>query len=280
MPDARDGTLDDPEIFTVRLPSGSVTRYLPNGLGSAAFFLIAFAIPVAGCNHATSKDDGGSATASPHVSELSPSLVGKRITVWGKLFMFKCGQGIGLEDGEAICLVGMPAKSAFGDPYAGMNDKPPLEVTGTLRFFHDSTPPDERRPLERQHDHYYFEYSTTQVRIMTEYMNNDTVSAAGSQLSQALVGKRITIRGKLLPIGFKCGPSIELDDGEAICLEDMRPKPISNPYPGMFDKRVEATGILRFFHNTTPIDENIASQREQDHYYFETETTRVRLIPH
>jgi len=56
---------------------------------------------------------------------------------------------------------------------------------------------------------------------------NTTASSAGSQLSQALVGKRITIRGKLL--GFKCGPSIELDDGEAVCLEDMHPKPMYEP---------------------------------------------------
>ena len=89
---------------------------------------------------------------------------------------------------------------------------------------------------------------------MTETMNNNTVSAAGSQLSQALVGKRITIRGKLLPVGFQCGPSIEPDDEEAICLEDIRPKP---PYLGMFEKRVEAIGTLRFFHDPTPMDENV-----------------------
>lgn len=245
-----------------------MTAYLSNGFSSTAFLLIAIAVLVGGCNHPRSKDDGGNATASPVVSELSPSLAGKRITVWGKLFMFKCGQGIGLDSGQAICLVGMPAKSAFGDPYAGMNDKPPLEVTGTLRFFHDST----------QHDHYYFEYSTTQVRIMTEYMNNNTVSAAGSQLSQALVGKRITVRGKLL--SFKCGGGIQLDDEEIVCLEQMHPKSIFNdPYVEMYDKRVEATGTLRFSHDSTPIDETTASQRAEDHYYFETETTRVRLIP-
>ena len=251
--------------------------YLSNGLGSAAFLLTTIAVLAGGCNHPGSKNSGNNTTAPVAVSQLSPSLAGKRITVRGKLFMFKCGQGIQLDDGDVVCLVDMPSKSAFGDPYAGMNDKPPLEVTGTLRFFHDSTPPDERRPLDRQHDHYYFEYSTTHVRLMTEFMNSNTVSAAGSQLSQALVGKRITIRGKLLL--FKCGPSIELDDGEAICLEDMHPKPISHPYPGMFEKRVEATGTLRFFHDPTPLDENVPTQRVQDHYYFETETTQVRLVP-
>ena len=180
--------------------------YFSNRLGSAAFLLATIAVLAGGCNRPGSKDSGSNATAPVAVSQLSPSLAGKRITVRGKLFMFKCGQGIQLDNGDVVCLVNMPPKSAFGDPYAGMNDKPPLEVTGTLRFFHDSTPPDAGRPLERQHDHYYFEYSTTQVRLMTEYMNNSTISAGASQLSQALVGKRITIRGKLLL--FKCGPSI------------------------------------------------------------------------
>jgi len=78
---------------------------------------------------------------------------------------------------------------------------------------------------------------------------------------------------------FKCGPSIELDDGESVCLENMHAKSMYEPYPGMFEKRVEVTGTFRFFHDSTPMDENILSQREQDHYYFETESTHVRLIP-
>jgi hypothetical protein len=254
-----------------------LVSHLSNGLASAAFFLIAIAILAGGCNHPGSKNSGSNTTAPVAVSQLSAAHAGKRITVRGKLFMFKCGQGIQLDDGDVVCLVDMPPKSAFGDPYAGMTDKPPLEVTGILRFFHDSTPPDASRPLERQHDHYYFEYSTTQVRLFTGYVDNTTASSAGSQLSQALVGKRITLRGKLL--GFKCGPSIELDDGEMVCLEDMHPKSTYEPYPGMFDKRVEATGTLRFFHDSTPMDENIPTQRMQDHYYFETESTQVRLIP-
>lgn len=179
--------------------------------------------------------------------------------------MFKCGQGIGLESGQAICLVGMPPKPGFDDPFAGVDDKP-IEVTGTLRFFHD------------QHDHYYFEKETTQVRVMTEYIANTKVSSAGSQLSQALVGKRITIRGRLL--AFKCGGGIQLDDEEAVCLEQMHPKPIfKDPYSEMYDKRVEATGTLRFYHNPTPMDETTGSQRVEDYYYFEYEITQVRLIP-
>jgi len=181
--------------------------------------------------------------------------------------MFKCGQGIGLESGQAICLVGMPPKPGLDDPFAGVDDKP-IEVTGTLRFFHDSI-----------HDHYYFERETAQVRIMTEYIADTRVSSAGSQLSQALVGKRITIRGKLFLLGFQCGPSIELDDGEMVCLEQRVSKSVGDPYPGMYEKRVEATGTLRFFHDPTPMDETTGSQRVEDYYYFEYEITQVRLVP-
>ena len=235
-------------------------------LGWTVLIVVANAMLVGGCRHPGAKDEGGDATVSPRVTELSPSLAGKRITVWGKFFMFKCGLGIGLDSGQAICLIGAPSKSGVDDPYAGMSDKP-VEGTGTLIYRRDS-----------EHDRYYFEKENTRVRILTEFIDNTTVSPAGSQLSQTLVGKRITIRGKLV-FGFKCGSSIVLDDQEWVCLEVTHPKSMYEPYPGMFDKRVEATGTLRFFHDSTPIDETLASQRVPDHFYFETETTRVRLIP-
>jgi hypothetical protein len=260
----------------MKLWSRSVTGYPSNRLASAAFFLIAIAILAGGCNHPASKSDAGNTTAAPVISQLSHALVGKRIAIRGKIFLFKCGQGVQNDDGEVVCLFDTTAKSVYEDPYAEMHDKL-VEVTGTLRFYHDSAPQDGTRPTQRDHDHYYFENETTQTRIMTEYAHNATVSSAGSQLSQTLVGKRITIRGKLL--SYKCGPSIEFDDGESVCLENMHPKSMYEPYPGMFEKRVEATGTLRFFHDSTPMDEIRPFQRAPDHYYFETESTRVRLIP-
>jgi hypothetical protein len=64
-----------------------------------------------------------------------------------------------------------------------------------------------------------------------------TASAAVSRLSQALVGERIIIRGKLLLL--KCGQAIELEDGEVVCLEFIHPKSVSDdPYDGMYEKRV------------------------------------------
>jgi hypothetical protein len=108
---------------------------------------------------------------------------------------------------------------------------------------------------------------------------NTTASTAVSRLSQTLVGERITIRGKLLTL--KCGQGIRLDDDEMVCLSQMHPKPIfEDPFPEMYDKLVEATGTLRFYHNPTQVkNEPMASQREEDHYYFEYETTHVRLLP-
>jgi len=250
--------------------------HLSNRLGSAAFLLIIVANLAGGCHHPRSKDDGDT-TAISAGAQLSQTLVGKRITIRGGLFRFKCGPGIQFDDGDVVCLVDIPPKSVLDDSYAEMYEKL-VEATGTLRFYHDSTPPNETRPTQRQRDHYYFEKETNQVRVIVNYTNDAAASTSRSQLS-ALVGKRITIRGKLLGFGFKCGPGILLDDEEIVCLEDKRPKPISNPYPGMFEKRVEATGTLRFFHDPAVMDENIPTPRVPDHYYFETETTQVRLTP-
>ena len=104
-----------------------------------------------------------------------------------------------------------------------------------------------------------------------------TAISAGSQLSQTLVGKRITIRGKL--VGLKRGFGIQLDDEEIVCLEQRVSKSVEDPYPGMYEKQVEASGTLRFFHDPTVMDENTPTPRVPDHYYFETETTQVKRVP-
>ena len=252
----------------MKLRSRSEIRCLSNGLGLAAFSLIAIAILAGGCHRPRSKNNGDT-TAISAGSQLSQTLVGKRITIRGGLFRFKCGPGIQFDDGHVVCLGDIPPKSGSDDPYTEMYEKL-VEATGTLMFHHDST--------QGEHDHYYLEKETTQVRIIANYTNDAAASVARSRLS-ALVGKRITIRGKLQHFGFPACLAIQLDDEEIVCLEDKRPKPISDPYPGMIEKRVEATGTLRFFHDPTVMDENIPTQRLLDHYYFEIGTTQVRLIP-
>ena len=248
---------------------------LSNRLGWASFLLTAVAVLAGGCHRPPSKNDSDTPSISAG-SQLSRALVGKRITIRGGLFRFKCGPGIQFDDGHVVCLGNIPPKTVLDDPYAEMYEKL-VEATGTLSFYHDSTPPDARSPKERQHDHYYLEKNTTQVRVIANYTNEAAASMARSQLS-ALVGKRFTARGKLHNFVFPVCLAIQLDDGEIVCLEDPRPRPISDPYPGMLEKRVEATGTLRFFHDSTVMDENNPPARAPDHYYFETETTKVRLI--
>ncbi len=252
-----------------------MTRHLSNRFGSTALFSIAIAILAEGCHRPPSKNDGDT-TVIAAGSQLSQTLVGKRITIRGGLFRFKCGPGIQFDDGAVVCLVDIPPKPGLDDPYAQMYEKL-VEATGTLGFYHASTPLDETRSTQGQHDHYYFEKKTTELRIIANYTNDVAASMARSRLS-ALVGKRITIRGKLQDFVFPVCVAIQLDDGEIVCLEDPRPRPISDPYPGMLEKRVEATGTLRFFHDPTVMDENAPSARIPDHFYFESETTQVRRI--
>jgi hypothetical protein len=72
--------------------------YLSNGLDWAAFILIVVAILAGGCHHPRSKNDGDT-TAISAGSQLSQTRVGKRVTIRGGLFRFKCGPGIQFDDG-------------------------------------------------------------------------------------------------------------------------------------------------------------------------------------
>ena len=104
-------------------------------------------------------------------------------------------------------------------------------------------------------------------------------SSEVSKLSRALVGKQITVRGKLL-VG-KPSACVVLDNQQEVCVLEMRPKGVSeDPFDGMYDKLVEATGILRFHHDTAPVTKDLNVQRVPDQYYFEQETTRLQLVTH
>ena len=102
-----------------------------------------------------------------------------------------------------------------------------------------------------------------------------------SKLSQALVGKQITVRGSLV-VG-KPGACVVLENQQEVCLIEMHPKGASdNPFSGMYDKLVEATGTLKFYRGTAPAGQGrkLAIQQAPDQYYFEQETTELRLITH
>jgi hypothetical protein len=253
-----------------------VTGEFSKGIVSVTLLVIAVTILSGGCSHPRSKDVGETAAISAG-SQLSQTLVGKRITIRGGLFRFKCGPGIQFDDGTVVCLVDVPPKPGSEDAYAEMYEKL-AEATGILKFYHASSPLDETGSTQGQKDHYYFEKETTQVRVIANYTNDGEAFVARSKLS-ALVGKRITIRGRLQFFGLPVCLAIQLDDDDIVCLEDKHPKSSSDPYPGMYDKRVEATGILKFFHDSTPMDENLPSQRMPDHYYFERQNIQVRLVP-
>ena len=241
-------------------------------VGASALFLVAVAILASACKNPPSKIDSGETAAPPLVSQLSQALLGKRVTVRGEILTFKCGPGISTEAGEAVCLFEVPPAPGSDNPYAEMLENI-VDATGTLRFYSDPALANRPELAPYQRGHYYFEAGSIQLKHLN-YVPPVAASLAGPQLSKSLVGKRITIRGKLF--FFKCGPGIAIDDVEFVCIENMHR---TNRYDGMFGKRVDATGTLRFFHESTPFDENVIPQRVQDHYYFQEETTRLRLVP-
>ena len=104
------------------------------------------------------------------------------------------------------------------------------------------------------------------------------VSDEVSQVSQALVGKQITIRGKFSLLG-KVGPFIVPANGETVYLENTKGSfTWGKPYSEMEGKVVTATGVLRFYHPSPAKPPGRAVQRVSDHFYFEAENTQLRLI--
>ena len=72
-----------------------------------------------------------------------------------------------------------------------------------------------------------------------------TASNEVSEVSSALVGKPITIRGKFSLMG-DVGPFISLDHQQEVYLVSSRSFTWAKPYSEMDGKLVTATGILRF----------------------------------
>jgi hypothetical protein len=100
-----------------------------------------------------------------------------------------------------------------------------------------------------------------------------------SQLSQALVGKQISIHGKFSLWG-KFGAYVLLDDQQGVYLVPRGSFTWGKPYSEMDGKLVAATGTLRFYHSpdAKPTDDTRA--RAPDYFYFEAETAQLRLISH
>jgi hypothetical protein len=98
------------------------------------------------------------------------------------------------------------------------------------------------------------------------------------EVSQTLVGRQITIRGKFASL-VKGDPYVVLNNQQEVYIGP-RETALEDTYSRMDGKLVEATGTLRFYHSTAPVRETRAIQREPDHFYFEAGTTQLRLIGH
>ena len=103
------------------------------------------------------------------------------------------------------------------------------------------------------------------------------VSDEVSQVSQALVGKQITIHGKF-SLSCKVGACIGLDNRQVVHLIPTGSFTWGKPYSEMDGKLVAATGILKFYHEPPAEPAGRAVQRVPDFLYFEVERVQLRLI--
>jgi hypothetical protein len=108
----------------------------------------------------------------------------------------------------------------------------------------------------------------------------EDAGAAVNEISHALIGKQITIRGKFSLRG-KFDPYVLLDNGQVVYIESRGSFTWGEPYSAMEGKLVTATGILRFYHDPdAPTSRPSIVARAPDHYYLESETPQLRLISH
>ncbi|HKV95448.1 MAG TPA: hypothetical protein VJW20_23075 [Candidatus Angelobacter sp.] len=135
------------------------------GLRAAAFWSIAIAALIGGCNRERSSP-ATPRVAANEVSELTPALIGKQITIHGQLSL-RCKEPvcIGLDNHQVVYLVHGESFN-WGKPAAEMDGKR-VAVTGILRFYHDTNATGKDETVQRPPDHYYFEAETTQVRLVS-----------------------------------------------------------------------------------------------------------------
>ena len=102
---------------------------------------------------------------------------------------------------------------------------------------------------------------------------------ASDEVSQASIGKQITIHGKFLMGKF--GWRIELDNQQEVYFGPQ--ELYRRSYHEMDGKLVTATGTLRFYERpkNAPLTdkEGRPIDRGSDYFYFEEKTTQLRLLP-
>lgn len=97
-----------------------------------------------------------------------------------------------------------------------------------------------------------------------------------SQVAHALVGKRITVHGKLSLRGKIAPAYVVLDNHQTVYLRASWGWGAT--YSEWEGKRVAATGTLRFYHATPAEPTDRPAARLPDHFYFEAKNTEVRLV--
>ena len=156
---------------------------LSKGLCTAIVLSITIVALAEGCSHPRWTPEG----ATPAYKSTTPALkdktgvsteiwsamIGKQITIRGKLLLGKIGWYIHLENQQDVYLV--PGGSPAWASYAEMHGKL-VTATGILRFFQCPKNPltdeegrvinKEGRVIDRCSDYFYFEAETAQVRLI------------------------------------------------------------------------------------------------------------------
>jgi hypothetical protein len=103
--------------------------------------------------------------------------------------------------------------------------------------------------------------------------------AFSNEVSQALVGKRITIHGRF-SLRCKLAACILLDNHQVVYVVHAKSESITQgePHSEMEDKRVAATGILRFYHDPDATSRKSIVAQLPDHFYFDADATQVQLV--
>ena len=142
-----------------------VAGHLSKGLFAAAFLSITI-VALGACDPPRPTPESANSGAK-EVSQLSPSLIGKRVTIRGKFSLWgKIGPYVFLDNKQAVYLV-HKGSFTWGKPYSDMEGKL-VAATGTLRFYH--APPAEPTdlPAARLPDYFYFEAETARLRLIDQ----------------------------------------------------------------------------------------------------------------
>jgi len=146
-----------------------VAGHLLHGACAAAFLSITIVARAGGCSRSHPTPEGATAAskgATAASDEVSPALIGKQITIRGKLSWGKPGPCILLDNQQLVYLVPRGSFN-WGKRYSEMEGKL-VAATGTLRFCKapPAPPEDLHRHVARLGDFFYFEMETTQLRLI------------------------------------------------------------------------------------------------------------------